>query len=129
MSHKVERNVLYIIHYKYSWVFDDDSPSGIGDHITNWSATNEVLEATTDREAQLASMASKFHDNDHLITGIEKVVHEVTSDGFERTTTSKVPLPHSKTCPCGKVYWPIKGETACHELITLKDRKVVVNEL
>lgn len=123
-SRKVTRKVSYRIAYAYPWCFDDDSPSGIGDHQVNWTRTGKDIDVRTDREAQLASFGPEFHGSVgcHCSnarahpTAIIKTVVERTADGFERTTQTKVPLPRSRECACGKVYWPVKGEKACHEL-------------
>jgi len=119
------RTVRYVVHYRYPWDDEDDSPSGIGDHMLVWDDAHKGIVASTDVEAQLASLGDEFRQpcsgwyfrNQRAFpVKIVKHVHEEAADGFVRNTEFDVPLPHSGRCPCSKVYWPIKGEQACHLL-------------
>ena len=56
----IETTVHYVVHYRYPWDYDDDSPSGIGDHTLQWDDSSKAIEATTDDEARLASLAEEF---------------------------------------------------------------------
>jgi hypothetical protein len=117
--------VRYVVHYRYPWDDEDDSPSGIGDHMLAWGDAHKDITASTDVEAQLASLSDEFRqpcsgwhfrEQRAFPVKIVKHVHEETADGFVRDTELEVPLPRSERCPCGKVYWPVNGEQACHSL-------------
>lgn len=116
------KEVTYKIHYKSPSCYDD---GGLG-HDEFWSDSSKLVDAKTDKEAQIASIGDEFHTKEYCHHGrccrptkIEKIVVETTADGFSRTTISEVPLPIARRCPCGKTYMPILGETACHELKSL----------
>lgn len=115
-----KRTVTYRLTYTYPTCYDD---GGTG-HDTYWGDSTETLIATSDREAQLASLDDKYRRPEHCYHGrrshpvkITKVVVEETADGFSRRTETIVPLPQAKQCACGKTYWPVKGETACHKVV------------
>lgn len=129
----IETTVHYVVHYRYPWDYDDDSPSGIGDHTLQWDDSSKAIEATTDDEARLASLAEEFRrprsgrnfsEYESFVTKIVKHVHEETDDGFVRDTEFEVTLPSARRCPCGQTYWPIKGEKACHILEYVSPRLV-----
>ena len=121
----IETTVHYVVHYRYPWDYDDDSPSGIGDHTLQWDDSSKAIEATTDDEASLASLAEELRrPRNSFVTKIVKHVHEETDDGFVRNTEFEVTLPSARRCPCGQTYWPIKGEKACHTLEYVSPRLV-----
>lgn len=117
---KIEKTTTYKIYYNSPGCYDD---GGIG-HDQFWREYSKIVEAKTDKEAKLASLDdTEFRAKEHCYHGrhahptkIEKTVKEVTSDGFERTTTVTIPLPQAKRCVCGKLYMPIRGQKACHTL-------------
>lgn len=119
------RKVTYTVAYTTVYCVDIDSPSGIGDHQLHWDRNGKEVSAKNDREAQLASLSPEFRRTVGChcssargsVVGIIKKVFERTADGFERTTETNVPLPKNERCPCGKRYWPVKGERPCHQLL------------
>ncbi|MBI2035601.1 MAG: hypothetical protein HYT12_02870 [Candidatus Liptonbacteria bacterium] len=118
----IERKVTYIVQYSYPACRDDGDPDGF--HDIFWLKSSIKVDALNDQEAQLASMGNESHREEVCYHGrranpsaIIKIVEELTKDGWERRTESEVPLPRLEQCPCGKKYWPIKGERKCHELV------------
>lgn len=114
-----KQSVKYIIHYRYPYCIDD---GGEG-HDLLWDNSSEIIDAESDFDTALVSIDERFNQRESCnhgryssVTKIEKVMREKCANGFERTIKSELAIPRSRQCPCGKVYWPICGERACHIL-------------
>jgi hypothetical protein len=122
---KITKTVAYRLIIAGYGCYDD---GGLGHDMWSHNYPEIIKDATSDRDAKLKALdrakelsnqkkQCHCHPGPPSAVRIEKTVHEVTDDGFERTTTGVVPWPEAKKCPCGKVYRPIRGESACHELV------------
>ena len=116
--------VSYQIAYSSPTCFDDGGIS----HDQYYSDYTDKITAASDEEAQRISLSDKYHRREYCrhgrhshTTGITKTVTETTEDGWERVTTTAVPLPTKKWCACRREYWPILGEKACHELVPIQE--------
>lgn len=120
MPSRITRTVTYTVHYRYPWCFDD---GGIG-HDLCWDNSSKAIEAADDQQAQLVALETKeFHAEEHCyhnrrayVVKIVATVYETMPGGWSRTRTYEVPQARGHKCPCGKVYWPVRGEQACHAL-------------
>lgn len=114
----IQTTATYSVEVSVPWCFDDGHPV----HDQGWEKKIEPIEANSDREAQLLSLELRkpefcYHGRYSITHRIIKTVREVTEDGFERETSYDIPVPRKKKCPCGREYWPVKGEEACHAIV------------
>jgi hypothetical protein len=119
-----DTQVRYEIDLKCPACFDDGFCI---EHDQWYIDSTQTIEATTDKEAQLATLLSKYHQEEHCRHGrktypakLRKIVTETTADGFSRITTTDLPFPQIKRCVCGKTYVPLRDEAACHEVVPVK---------
>ncbi len=123
----VAKTVIYLVqlsdftHYD-CWNYQHNSRGG---HPSR--KFSEAVEANNDHLAQLAALEVELNFAKHKrcpqhrlgisVTGIIKLIQEHTADGWQRTTELELEAPKPKRCSCGKQYWPVKGEKACHALV------------
>lgn len=113
----------YRIHYVYFGCFDDGYQL---EHDLSTHETSIVLaDISSDIQAQLVCIdpSKPWWEKEHCYHGrvsyptkIVKIVHE-EKDGWERTTETTIPIPKVKVCVCGRKYWEVKGERACHKVV------------
>lgn len=120
-----ETTTSFFIDYSYFTCYDDGY---CWQHDTAWKETSKQVAVESALEAQILSLqqdaawrqrswCKSCGQPRSFPLRIRQVVHERTSDGFERTTEAVVPLPVSEKCPCGVQFFPVLGEEACHSLV------------
>lgn len=122
------KTVTYRVEYRYPHCYDDGSPA----HDELWSTSSAVLkDCTSKKEAQLAMIDENpnlpWRQKEHCYHGrtarpvhILVDIHEETVGGWVRDRREVVPIPVARRCVCQKLYWPIKGESACHKVVPIE---------
>ncbi|MEX0877388.1 MAG: hypothetical protein WDZ40_00820 [Candidatus Spechtbacterales bacterium] len=119
MKQKTQKKVEYIIEVLVPVCYDDGSEW----HNTYYMIEHKKMDVKTDEDAQVDFVInSTFYEKESCRHGrisnpqrIFKNVYEKTEDGFERSQKIEVSVPRSEKCPCGKIFWPIIAEKACHK--------------